>query len=168
MVNAVFSENFIVINAEKTVRDTFDIIEDLSPQYVIVSRMSGEEHFHYVFLTKLLESYLDHCKADRDPFSAKLIDFLNLHEYHGVKTRKISIQDPRTDPQLKEISSKVSRGEFEVLADKNQKIIGIMDSIKQDKTSNYELGGVGYQDKLVQNEVENTKGELEKDDLSEE
>ena len=159
MATATFTENFIVINAEKSVKDAFDIIEELSPQYVIVSRISGEEHYHYVFLTKLLESYLDHCKTERDPSSEKLTDFLVLHEYDGVKTRTISIQDPTTDPQLEEICSKVPKGEFEVLTDNNQKIIGIMDSIKLDKTANYEIRGIDYQDKLIQNVEEIQKGE---------
>ena len=165
MKKALFSENFIVINAEQTVKDAFDIIKELSPKYLIVSRINGEKHFHYVFLTNLLESYLTHCKTKRDPSSEKLIDFLILHEYDGVKDRTVSIQDPTTDPQLNELSTEMPNGGFEVLIDNNQKIIGVMDSIRLDKTSNYEIMGVGFQDKLVENQSEEFEtGDRSKDE----
>ena len=154
MTKTVFSENFIVIDAEKSVKDTFEIIEELSPQYVIVSRTAGEEHFHYVFLAKLLESYLNHRKAQIDQNSERLVDFLYLHEFDGDDSKTISIQDPKNDPQLKELCSKPSSGGFEVLTDKNQRIIGIMDSIKHNKTAEYIIKGPGYTDKLIQNEFE--------------
>jgi len=145
-VYPIFSDNFIVLDANHSVKDTFDVIEELSPNYVIVSRQAGDEHYHYVFLTEFLKNYLNSLGPNEDLYSTTLIDVLYLHEYHGdfTFTSQVSIPDPITDPQLEEISSLASSGQFTVLTH-NDKILGIMDPIKGDENANYEIKGVGYQ-----------------------
>ena len=76
----IFSDNFIVIDANHNVQDAFDLFSKISPDYVIVSRQVEKKNYHYVFLTKLLKDYLDSClRSNKNPWPQTLMEFLYLH-----------------------------------------------------------------------------------------
>jgi len=147
LTSRIFSDDFIKISSDTSVKDAFDLIKELKPDYVIVDRKEGSESLYYVFLTNLLQHYLHHClENNQDPYSDTIKDFLILRELDldYTHTNETPILDTTDDPQLKEINSLATDNQFIVL-NHDEQILGILDPIKGKKNSVYEIKGKQYQ-----------------------
>jgi len=106
MVARRFSNDFVLINADKTAKDAFNLIKEFSPKYIIISRADYGSHFHYVFEPEDFNRQLEFWKNQKDLYSMTLKDFMDLHEpgqNQIVNTKTIS-EEPNTDPEIMEIS----------------------------------------------------------------
>jgi len=127
MVNREFSDDFIVISANYTVKMALQLISKISTKYFIVSRHSRGEHFHYIFLTKDFRSSRNNWfngKENADSLTLK--DFFDLHEPNGSKEvdTKIQTTEPLMDRELSDILSNLNPDEDIIIKD-NGKIVGI-------------------------------------------
>jgi hypothetical protein len=142
VLSSLFSKNFIVVDANVSVGYAAGLASALRPEYLIVSRVKGVEHYRYVIHT---EAFLEAMKAKKPDPSISLEEFLNLHEYYTDDILKVA-GDLFTDPETLELVSKKTIGKTKdfLILDRNGQAIGLVDPQKGNPQAVYDLKGAEY------------------------
>jgi hypothetical protein len=135
----------MVVDAEAQLKEVVNLIKKLKPEYLLVSRRYGENHYRYVFKTIAFMAAVRDLKPS---FETHLIDFLNLHEYHSDSSLKFA-GDPKLGLEAIEqhLPSNRFPAEMEhdfIIIGQKDNVIGIVDAQRGLQNPTYCLKGISY------------------------
>jgi len=102
-----FTDNFVMIDVERTAKEALDLISKFSPEYVIIHRPYEDGLIYYAYKSKFFQQAKDNWWANQNVDSIVVGEFLHLHEWqqHDVLKTTINTDDPANDPEIKHISN---------------------------------------------------------------
>ena len=140
-----FSTNFILLDASQTIEEVYDLINDVKPEYVVVSRLYEKtEIIYYTFLAELILGYWEERKNNVSS-NDSIQQFFKFHEYDGIEVKEVlettlSSEDPRLEKIVQD-----NHNNKDIIPLSNEGIVvGVYDPQKLKENANYFMRGTDY------------------------